>query len=197
MDTLKEIYQKLIDLWHSHLEIFQVIKDWKQKISSFLEFWDKFFSLVPWEVILLLVCVSLIMVLLNNISPTTPRINLTIGVVVFGVVYTYVVYILTNQWKILRIVYISSFVLVPTYFVEIFLLFKKLYLRSTFKNLTLNSSYLKDSLQSIHREYAEFVSSQTLLNEEPEKFILALKKLENSISNLRTTLEKQKISKIS
>lgn len=190
MDTLKEIYQKLIEIWNSNVEIFQTIKDWKQKISNFLEFWEQFFSIVPWEVILLLLCVSLVMILLNNISPTTPRINLTIGVIIFGFIYVYVVHTFTQEWKILRILYISSFLLVPAYFIEIFLLFKKLYFRITFKKINLNSSYLKNSLQTIHHEYAEFISSQTVLNENPEKFIIALKKLENSISNLRTTLEK-------
>ncbi len=191
MDTLKEIYHKLTDLLTSNLEIFQVIKDWKQKISNFIEFWDKFFSIIPWEVILLLLFVSLVMILLNNISPTTPRINLTIGSIIFGVSYIYVVHIFTSEWKILKILYIISFVLVPAYFLEIFSFLKKIYFRSKLNQLDLNSSYFKTSLQNIHHEYAELASSQTILNEQPERFMTALEKLEKSIHNLRINLEKK------
>lgn len=189
MDTIKEIYQKLVEVWNSNLELLTQVKEWKQKISNFIDFMDKFFSIIPPEVILLFLCVSLVMLLLNNISPTTPRINLTVGVFIFGVIYIYVVHIFTSEWKILRVIYISSFILVPAYFLEILSSIKRLYLRSTLKKQNLNSPLVKANLQDIHFHYAELVSSQNFLSEQPEKFIIALRKLEDSISKLRSTLE--------
>ncbi|MCX7998641.1 MAG: hypothetical protein N3A69_06780 [Leptospiraceae bacterium] len=192
MDTVKEIYQKLLELWNSNIELFTQVKELKQKVFSFFDLIEKFFSVVPPEVILLILFFSLVMVILNNISPTTPRINLTVGVLIFGVIYVYVVHVFTNEWKIFRIIYISAFVLVPAYFLEIVSFIRKLYLRSTLNYENLNSPLVKNNLQDIHFHYAEFINSQNFLTEQPEKFAIALKKLENSVSQLRTTIEKSK-----
>lgn len=189
MDILKEIYGKIIELWNSNLELLQQIKDWKQKIYHFIELGEKFFSIVPPEVILLFFSVALVMILLNNISPTTPRINLTIGVILFGITYIYLVYIFTNEWKIFRILYISSFILVPAYLLEIIYFSKKIYFRITFKKENLNSPVVKLALRNIHFDYAELVNYQNFLEEQPEKFIESLKKLESSVSKLRSMIE--------
>jgi len=190
MESIKEILEKIQALWNTNLEIFQMLKTWKTKYEEIINFIDKFFTIVPYEIIFLFFFVALFMVLLNNISPTTPRINLTVGVVIFSVMYLYIINIFTNQWKILRILYVDSFILVPAYLVEISRLIKKTWYKIKFKELSANSSYFQASLAEVHKAYADLLISEINFSKNPENFVTSLSNLETKIQTLKVGIKK-------
>lgn len=190
MEIIKEIPEKIQLLWNTNLEILQMLRDWKLKYGAFVEFWDKFFTVVPPEVILLLVFTSLIMLLLNNISPTTPRINLTIGVGLFTWIYVYTSHAFTGEWRLLRVIYIDAFVLIPAYFIEIFGLAKRYWNKVRFKSLDPNSAHFQESIAQIHRAYSEMLISEGQIHTNPGRFVQSLTDLEKNIQELRTSISK-------
>jgi hypothetical protein len=192
MDFLKELPSKIQELWNSNLEIFNLLKEWKGKINKWTEFWDVFFTIVPFEVLLLLVFTALLMVLINNISPNSPRINLTIGVFLFAISYLYIVHLFTNEWKIGRILYISSFLLVPAYILEISKFGKKSVQKYMYRKLRKDTGILQSSIVEIHEKYGKFLQSQTKISENPTDFFNSLKSLQKSLHDLENLVESTK-----
>lgn len=194
METIKEVSEKIQELWNSNLEIFRMLKDWKGKYDEFILFMEKFFAIVPPELILLLVFVAIMMLLLNSISPTTPRINLTMGVFIFSIIYLYVINVFTGEWRVIRILYIDLFVLVPAYMVEIFGFGKRQWYKFRFKEISSNSGYVKNCLYDIHKSYADLILSETSISDDPEKFLNSLSILERNIKEFREKI-RQNISR--
>ncbi|MCB1179158.1 MAG: hypothetical protein KDK36_16360 [Leptospiraceae bacterium] len=192
MEFLKEVPGKIQELWNSNLEIFNMLKEWKEKLGKFINFWDTFFTIVPFEVILLLVFTALLMILINNISPTSPRINLTIGVILFAIIYLYITNLFTGEWKTFRIIYICSFVLVPAYFLEIGKFAKKKIQKVIYKNMGKDTGIIQSQIVNIHSSYGDFLKSQTDIQNNPGEFLRNLKELKTSILDLEELLEDKK-----
>ncbi|MCC6447206.1 MAG: hypothetical protein IT215_00785 [Chitinophagaceae bacterium] len=195
MDFLKEIPGKIQELWNSNLQIFNMLKEWKIKLEDFIKFWDTFFNIVPFEVLILLLFTALVMILINNISPTSPRINLTVGVFLFAFLYLYLANLFTNEWKFGRIIYICSFVLVPAYILEITSFGKKRVQKYLYKNLGKDTGILNASLKKVHSEYGNFLQSQVTIANHPEEFVKNLRSLKKAILELEELTEKKESSK--
>ena len=118
LDFVDKFKNELVGIQNTLNELLG-IKTFIESIKKLISFFDLFFTIVPPEVILLFIFCALILVLVNNISPTTPRINITLAVGIFSVIWLYVNHIFTGEYKVLRVFYTSLYVLVPAYIVEI------------------------------------------------------------------------------
>ncbi|MDX1959602.1 MAG: hypothetical protein SFU98_13585 [Leptospiraceae bacterium] len=186
-----EIKAKLIELWTKSSETYELLKSIGVKLESIQKSLDAFFTVIPVEVILLFLFTTLVLVLLNSISPKTTRINLTIGVFIFAIIYLYIAHLLTNEWKFLRLLYICSFILVPAYIVEIFSFVKKM----IFKQMYLQgkaSGFLNDSIDDINQSYAEFLKSQHHFSKDPVLFLSNLESLKVKLEKLEATIKSKK-----
>ncbi|HMV44117.1 MAG TPA: hypothetical protein PK079_03175 [Leptospiraceae bacterium] len=159
------------------------IKTFIDSLKKTAQFFDLFFSIVPFEVILLLIFCALFLVLVNNISPTTPRINITIAVGLFCVISLYINHIFTGEYKFLHVFYISLYVLVPAYSVELSkFAYKQIYnIRQKSMKIE-NPEELVKSIREINQRYYEFLNAQADFKNNP----LDLKK---SAANLKSSIE--------
>lgn len=83
-------------------------------------FFDSFFTWVPPEVILLFVFSVFLLILINNLSPSTPRANLTFSTILLCILWGYLNNAITGEIKFLWIVKTGLYVIVPVYSFSIF-----------------------------------------------------------------------------
>lgn len=82
-------------------------------------FFDSFFTWVPPEVILLFVFSVFLLILINNLSPSTPRANLTLSTILLCILWGYLNNAITGEIKFLWIAKTGLYILIPVYFFSI------------------------------------------------------------------------------
>lgn len=161
------------------------LKEFFEPIKKIFHLIEIFFSIVPFELILLLIFCSLFLILINSISPTTTRMNLSFGVILFSVIWLFLDKTFTQEFHFGRILYTASFVLVPAYFFEIIRFLFKLIQKNRKINSTEN---LIPHIKEINLQYYEFLNAQTEFSKNPTAFLTSVKKLKNSLSDLENKI---------
>ncbi|MBP7280208.1 MAG: hypothetical protein KBA66_01430 [Leptospiraceae bacterium] len=188
LDFVDKMKNELMGIQNSLNELLG-LKTFVESIKKLISFFDLFFTIVPPEVILLFIFCALFLVLVNNISPTTPRINITLAVGIFSVIWLYINHIFTGEYKALRVFYTSLYILVPAYIVEISKFgYKQVYnIRQKSKKIE-NPDDLISPIREINEGYYKFLNAQADYKNTPLDLKKSLQSLKASIETLEQKL---------
>ncbi len=188
LDFVDKFKNELVGIQNTLNEILG-IKTFIESLKKLISFFELFFAIVPPEVILLFIFCALILILVNSISPTTPRINITLAVGIFSIIWLYVNHVFTGEYKFLRVFYTSLYVLVPAYIVEISKFgYKQAYnLRQKSKKIE-NPEDLINPIREINQGYYQFLNAQADYKNSPLDLKKSLQALKTSIETLEQKL---------
>lgn len=124
-DVLNGILSKIQEIHDSIVNTTAIVK-------KIVHFFDILFQFIPVEFIILLLGVALLMIVLNSISPTTPRINLFVSLFILDFIWYSLSRLLLGEVNLLKIAGYTLIFAVPAYGIVvtrfIFLFFKRQYL---------------------------------------------------------------------
>ncbi|MBP9888384.1 MAG: hypothetical protein KBF93_18945 [Leptospiraceae bacterium] len=188
LDFVDKFKNELVGIQNTLNELLG-IKTFIESTKKLFSFFDLFFTIVPPEVILLFIFCALFLVLVNNISPTTPRLNITIAVGIFSVIWLYINQIFTGEYKFLKVFYTSLYILIPAYIVEI----SKFGYRQTYKVIQKskkieNPNDLIVPIKEINEGYYKFLNAQADYKNNPLDLKKSLQSLKQSIEILENKL---------
>ena len=188
MEFIQSLEDKLLDFKNSINEILNFIRDTKSKWITFLDFWEKFFEIIPWELLILLLFCGFLLILLNSISPGTVKWNLSLGILLYSILYLYISHSITGEYRLLRLLYIDSFLLVPAYgWSTTQFLYKRLQIYKHSK-FGLPDHKIEELIQSIHMRYGNLLSSKEKRKSDPPGFLQSIRDLKNELEILETGL---------
>lgn len=120
MDMIRNLEAKFSEIWKETEEMFRLMREWKEGYGKMMHFWDVFFSVIPPELVFMILFTAFIMILLNNIFPTFPRFNLSIGVFVYLVFYFYFGNLIFGEVRAVKVIFAAAVILLPAFSAEIF-----------------------------------------------------------------------------
>lgn len=180
-DKIKAEFDKLQNSINDVLSL----KDFFTPIKKIYNLLEVFFSIVPFELILLIIFCALFLILINNISPSTPRINITIAVIIFSGIWIFLNKTFSGEYNFGRVFYTASFILIPAYFFEI----SRFGIKLAQKNRKINSpESLVPKIKEINLQYYEFLNAGIEFQKNPTAFLSSVKKLKNSLSDLENKI---------
>lgn len=199
MSAITDFFQKI---QNQILEIQTTINQIKTSWENFQKFWDLFFTLVPWEVLLLLIFSVILLSIFNSVSPKTPKINLTIAVLLLAALWIYFWGLFSKEVTYSKVIIVSLYILVPLHAIGLFqILFqwgKKWYWNkkriqpkhweSALHQLSLDYHQL---LGNAHLNHTEIQENRDSLYKEIEKLELSLKGMKSLLSQTSQTNENQ------
>lgn len=164
-------------------------KSWQ----NFKEFWDSFFNILPWEVLLLLLFSVILLSLFNSLSPQTPKANLTVAIVILSALWIYFWSLFAKEVSYSKVIQTALYILVPLHslgLVQLLLHFAKKYY---WKKRRTNPKDWESALFQLGHDYHTFASlaHQSFQNAAENRDVLKgeLAKMEQSLSGLKRLLE--------
>ncbi|EMY63134.1 hypothetical protein [Leptospira terpstrae] len=199
MSAITDFFQKI---QNQILEIQTTINQIKTSWENFQKFWDLFFTLVPWEVLLLLIFSVILLSIFNSVSPKTPKTNLTIAVLLLAALWIYFWGLFSKEVTYSKVIIVSLYILVPLHAIGLFqILFqwgKKWYWNkkriqpkhweSALHQLSLDYHQL---VGNAHLNHTEIQENRDSLYKEIEKLELSLKGMKSLLSQTSQTNENQ------
>lgn len=187
-DFFEKIQKQIFDLQNS-------IQQFQQSWEKFQKFWDLFFTIVPWEVLLLLVFSVIFLSLFNSISPNTPKANLTVSVILLSSLWVYFWGLFSDTVNFSKIVISALYILGPLHALGLATFGYKYYRKSKLSKIRIEPRDWQEALNSLSRDYNQMMAvcydkSQTILenkNEISQKIV----SLEESILGIKSILEKK------
>ncbi|TGM52640.1 hypothetical protein [Leptospira vanthielii] len=117
MSAITDFFQKI---QNQILEIQTTINQIKTSWENFQKFWDLFFTLVPWEVLLLFIFSVILLSVFNSVSPKTPKANLTIAVLLLASLWIYFWGLFSKEVTYAKVIIASLYILVPLHAIGLF-----------------------------------------------------------------------------
>jgi hypothetical protein len=186
-DFIDKIKNELMNIQNGVNEILS-FKSIIETFKSIFNALDMFFTIFPIEVLLLFIFCAIFLILINNISPTTPRLNITLGSLLYGILFLYIIHLLTGEWKFLKAITTISYIIIPAYFLE----FSKLMIKYIKKNFIAkkieNKKDLVQFMKEIHSNYSEFMNAELDFENNTSDLKSSVQKLKNSIIQLESKL---------
>lgn len=187
-DFFEKIQKQIFDLQNS-------IQQFQQSWEKFQKFWDLFFTIVPWEVLLLLVFSVIFLSLFNSISPNTPKANLTVSVILLSSLWVYFWRLFSDTVNFSKIVISALYILGPLHALGLATFGYKYYRKWKLSKIRIEPRDWQEALNSLSRDYNQMMAvcydkSQTILenkNEISQKIV----SLEESILGIKSILEKK------
>ncbi|MCZ8154890.1 MAG: hypothetical protein O9264_02145 [Leptospira sp.] len=187
-DFFEKIQKQIFDLQNS-------IQQFQQSWEKFQKFWDLFFTIVPWEVLLLLVFSVIFLSLFNSISPNTPKANLTVSVILLSSLWVYFWGLFSDTVNFSKIVISALYILGPLHALGLATFGYKYYRKWKLSKIRIEPRDWQEALNSLSRDYNQMMAvcydkSQTILenkNEISQKIV----SLEESILGIKSILEKK------
>ncbi|MCT8334232.1 hypothetical protein NUH30_11170 [Leptospira sp. 85282-16] len=110
MSAITDFFQKI---QNQILEIQTTINQIKTSWENLQKFWDLFFTLVPWEVLLLLIFSVILLSIFNSVSPKTPKANLTVSVLLLSALWIYFWGLFSKEISYGKVIFSSLYILLP------------------------------------------------------------------------------------
>lgn len=183
LEAIQEI-QSSIESIQKFLESFHAI------VSAILQFLKPIFNFIPWEVWLLLFIVILLLNWVNNLFPTTPRMNYSILVVFILILwgYTYYQAFPNEPVPYFKIVRAGVYLLLPVYIVSLlsFGIQKGIQLYQKKKRTKIKD--LNDFIEKFHIESRRLLATSELLQigeESPQKWKEQVEVISHLIENAK------------
>jgi hypothetical protein len=181
-EFFEKIQKQILDLQNT-------INQFQQSWEKFQKFWDLFFTIVPWEVLLLLLFSVIFLSLLNSVSPATPRSNLTLAVLLLAGLWAYFWSIFSDNVGYGKIVFSSLYILLPLHAFGIGKFGYEYYRKWSFAKKRIKPRNWEESLGQISKDYNQLMAisyekTDSILENETE-IKLKIENLEKSIQGLR------------
>lgn len=170
----------------------QSIQDIQASWQKFNEFWDLFFTIVPWEVILLLIFSVILLSLLNSVSPATPKLNLTASVSLLSVVWYYLWSVFSTTASFWVVGKAALYILLPLHFLGIMGFVVKFIQRRRDRKRKIHPKDWNSALGAISKDFHEFLalaySFPDLQKVDRDQMAAKLSELESSLNGIRNVL---------
>ncbi|MGV3667214.1 MAG: hypothetical protein ACO1NV_13860 [Leptospira bouyouniensis] len=191
MSAITDFFQKI---QNQIVEIQTTINQIKTSWENFQKFWDLFFTLVPWEVLLLLIFSVILLSIFNSISPNTPKANLTIAVLFLGTLWIYFWGLFSTEVSYRKVIVASLYILVPLHAIGIFMWLygfgKKLYWKKRRMNPKLWDSAIHQVSLDYHQLMGKLHGLHHSIEENRESIEIEIQQLETSLQGIKSLLLK-------
>ncbi|EOQ96264.1 hypothetical protein LEP1GSC195_3365 [Leptospira wolbachii serovar Codice str. CDC] len=192
MSAITDFFQKI---QNQILEIQTTINQIKTSWENFQKFWDLFFTLVPWEVLLLLIFSVILLSIFNSVSPKTPKANLTIAVLLLAALWIYFWGLFSKEVSYAKVIIASLYILVPLHaiglFQLVFLWGKKWY----WNNRRIQPKTWESALHQLSIDYHQLVGKAHLYHEEIQEnrdsLQQEMERLELSLKGIKSLLSEK------
>jgi len=174
----EKIQKQILDLQNS-------INQFQQSWEKVQKFWDLFFTIVPWEVLLLLVFSVIFLSIFNSVSPSTPKSNLTIVVLLLAGVWAYFWGLFSEDVSYLKIIFTSLYILLPVHIFGIGNFGYKYIQKWNLTKKRIRPRTWEESLDQISRDYNQMMSSAY---GKTESVVENAAELKTKIANLEASL---------
>lgn len=193
MSAITDFFQKI---QNQIVEIQTTINQIKTSWENFQKFWDLFFTLVPWEVLLLLIFSVILLSIFNSISPSTPKANLTISVAFLAFLWLYFWSLFSKEVSYSKVIFSSLYILIPLHAIGVgqwvYGFGKKMY----WKKRRVSPKQWETALHQISLDYHNFMGKahgfHNAIPENRETIELELNRLETSLQGIKTLLSNRK-----
>lgn len=195
MSAITDFFQKI---QNQILEIQTTINQIKTSWENFQKFWDLFFTLVPWEVLLLLIFSVILLSIFNSVSPKTPKANLTIAVLLLAALWIYFWGLFGGEVSYSRVVFVSFYILIPLHAIGLFQILYRLGKRLYWNKRRIQPKTWDSALHQLSLDYHQLVGKAHLYHEEIQENRDSLREeieqMERSLAGIKSLLlqEKQK-----
>ncbi|MCW7491498.1 hypothetical protein ND861_02400 [Leptospira sp. 2 VSF19] len=197
MSAITDFFQKI---QNQILEIQTTINQIKTSWENFQKFWDLFFTLVPWEVLLLLIFSVILLSIFNSVSPKTPKANLTLAILLLSALWIYFWGLFSKEVSYGRVVLVSLYILFPLHAFGliqwIYSLGKKIY----WKKRRIAPIQWDSALHQLSLDYHQLVGKAHLyhgkIEENRSGLLEEMERLEQSIQGIKSLLLKEQVAGI-
>ncbi|PJZ83493.1 hypothetical protein [Leptospira harrisiae] len=193
MSAITDFFQKI---QNQIIEIQTTINQIKTSWENFQKFWDLFFTLVPWEVLLLLIFSVILLSIFNSVSPKTPKANLTIAVLLLSALWIYFWGLFGGEVSLGKVVKVSCYILVPLHAIGfgqwVYGLGKKIY----WKKRRITPEKWESALHQFSLDYHQLVGKAHLYHTEIQEnrgsLLEEINRIEQSIQGIKSLLSQKK-----
>ncbi|MCG6169696.1 hypothetical protein LFX25_17790 [Leptospira sp. FAT2] len=185
------------DLKTSFDSLSQSIQSFLDTIGVITSFLKILFSIVPLDLFLVLIFSLVLVFLFNTISPSTSRLNYTLGVLIVSTIRSFFHQSLSQTWNLGPVLLTAFYLLIPAY--SIFLLrfglgyFHKLYQRKRALDPKNFETALGEIQKSFHgfmaKSYGELHSADANNSLNKSELKESLENLEKAVQGLKRLLE--------
>ncbi|MDF3822100.1 hypothetical protein P3G55_19500 [Leptospira sp. 96542] len=197
MSAISEFFQKI---QNQISELRETIVQIKTSFTKFQEFWDTFFSLVPWEVLLLLIFSVILLSIFNSISPKTPKTNLTIAVLFWAWVWAYFWGLFSGEVSYKKVILTSVYILFPVHAFGIFTLFYQWGKRMYWNRKRIEPKNWESALHQLSLDYHQLLGKAHSLHENIQEnragLLGEIEQVERSIQGMKSLLLQEKQTEI-
>lgn len=187
MSGIYEYFQKIqiqiIEIKDSLIQI-------KQSWESLQKAWDLFFTIVPWEVLLLLIFSVILLSIFNSISPSSPKLNLTFAVVLLSFLWSYFWGLFSESVSYTKVIWTSLYILIPLHFFGILQIAIQYAKKVYWNRRRIQPRDWDSALHQLSQDYHELMSKAHLFHasiEENRSGILeGIHRMEKTILGLKT-----------
>ncbi|TGM02097.1 hypothetical protein [Leptospira jelokensis] len=193
MSAITDFFQKI---QNQIVEIQTTINQIKTSWENFQKFWDLFFTLVPWEVLLLLIFSVILLSIFNSISPSTPKANLTLAVVFLAFLWVYFWGLFSKEVSYGKVIIASLYILVPLHAVGVSMWLygfgKKIY----WKKRRISPKTWDSALHQVSSDYHQLMGKlhgfHNSIHENHESIGKDIQQLESSLQGIKSLLTQKK-----
>ncbi|TGM37448.1 hypothetical protein [Leptospira biflexa] len=189
MSAITDFFQKI---QNQIVEIQTTINQIKTSWENFQKFWDLFFTLVPWEVLLLLIFSVILLSIFNSISPSTPKANLTLAVVFLAFLWVYFWGLFSKEVSYQKVIVASLYILVPLHAIGVGMWVygfgKKLYWKKRRISPKLWDSALHQVSLDYHQLMGKLHGFHDSIFENRETIETEIQQLESSLQGIKSLL---------
>ncbi|XDD46457.1 hypothetical protein AB3N60_17405 [Leptospira sp. WS39.C2] len=193
MSAITDFFQKI---QNQIVEIQTTINQIKTSWENFQKFWDLFFTLVPWEVLLLLIFSVILLSIFNSISPSTPKANLTGAVIFLGFLWIYFWGLFSNEVSYVKVVIASLYILVPLHAIGVGQFLYKWVQKMYWKKRRILPKQWDSALHQIALDYHNFMGKahgfHASIQENRETIEKEIEQLEQSLQGIKSLLTQKK-----
>ncbi|XDD50217.1 hypothetical protein AB3N59_17990 [Leptospira sp. WS92.C1] len=181
------------DLKTSFDSLSQSIQSFLDTIGVITSFLKILFSIVPLDLFLVLIFSLILVFLFNTISPSTSRLNYTLGVIIVSTIRSFFHHSISQSWNVGPVFLTAFYLLVPAYSMYLIrILF--LFLRKSYrKKNTLNPKDLETALiqlqKSFHNLMADGYRELSFSNSDS---ITDANRLQNQLEDLEQSIQGMK-----
>lgn len=192
MSAITDFFQKI---QNQILEIQTTINQIKTSWENFQKFWDLFFTLVPWEVLLLLIFSVILLSVFNSVSPKTPKANLTIAVLLLAALWIYFWGLFSKEVAYGKVVVASLYILIPLHAIGVFQIVYQWGEKLYWNKRRIQPKSWESALHQLSLDYHQLVGKAHLhhgeIQENRDSLFLDMERLELSLKGMKSLLSQK------
>ncbi|ULH28829.1 hypothetical protein [Leptospira weilii] len=197
---MSQITDFFLDLKTSFNNLSQSIQSFLDTIETITSFLKVLFSIVPLDLLLVLIFSLILVSLFNTISPTTSRLNYTLSVLIVSTLRVFFHKSISQTWNLGPVFLTAIYLLIPAYSI---LLFRFVFIslkKSYKKKRELNPKDFENGLMNIQKSfhnlmakgYEELYSADKKLYLDDNTWKEQVTDLERTIQGLKNFLNSKK-----